>query len=84
MEFTTALGLAAASCSVLSFLPQVLKIWKTRHTADLSIMTFIILFIGSIFWFTYGMILRDIPICIANGLITVLMILILILKIKYG
>lgn len=84
MKFITILGLIAAFFSTASFLPQALKIWKTKHTKDLSLMTFIMLFVGSILWFTYGLILQDIPISVANGIIIILLIFIMIFKIKYG
>ncbi|MFH0888233.1 MAG: SemiSWEET transporter [Planctomycetota bacterium] len=84
MKFITVLGLIAAFFSTASFLPQALKIWKTKHTKDLSLMTFIMLFVGSILWFTYGLILQDIPISVANGIIIILLIFIMIFKIKYG
>jgi len=84
MKFVTALGFVAAFFSTMSFFPQVLKIWKTKHTKDLSLVTFIMLFVGAIFWFIYGVILKEAPIYLANGVIGFLLVSILVMKIKYG
>ncbi|MBI4712614.1 MAG: SemiSWEET transporter, partial [Planctomycetes bacterium] len=67
------LGLVAAAFSTGSFLPQVIRSWKTKRTHDLSLITLLMLFVGSILWFTYGIILKDIPIIVANGIINILL-----------
>ncbi len=83
MNWTTWLGLVAAVCTTTSFLPQAIKIIRTRHTKDLSLWMYLILTIGSFLWFTYGILLQDIPLIAANGITFLLTATILILKIKY-
>jgi len=83
MNWITWLGLVAAVCTTSSFLPQAIKIIRTRHTKDLSLWMYLILTIGSFLWFTYGILLHDIPLIMANGITFLLTATILILKIKY-
>ncbi len=49
-------------------LPQIYKIYKTKSAKDLSIITYIILTIGSIVWVLYGIEIMNIPILTMNGL----------------
>ncbi|ODS42250.1 MAG: hypothetical protein MSIBF_02630 [Candidatus Altiarchaeales archaeon IMC4] len=84
MDWTTIIGMAAAACTVLSFVPQLMKALKTRHTKDLSLLTYVIMTFGILLWLGYGIITEDMPIIIANGLILLLSASILVLKIKHG
>ncbi|MBI5886251.1 MAG: SemiSWEET transporter [Deltaproteobacteria bacterium] len=84
MELTTLLGFAAGTLTTVSFLPQVIKAWKTRHTGDISGYMFIMLVLGIALWMAYGIILRDIPIIAANGVSFVLCAVILYFKARFG
>ena len=83
MNWITWLGLVAAICTTTSFLPQAIRIIRTRHTKDLSLWMYLILTIGSFLWFTYGILLNDIPLIAANGITFLLTATILVLKLKY-
>jgi MtN3 and saliva related transmembrane protein len=50
----TFLGLTAAFCSTVAFLPQVVKTWKSRSTADISLSMYLVLVLGIILWLAYG------------------------------
>lgn len=80
----TLLGLAAALLTTAAFVPQAVKIIRTRHTKDLSLWMYILLNIGLVLWLTYGFILRDPALILANGVTLLLTLTILILKIKNG
>jgi MtN3 and saliva related transmembrane protein len=60
------LGLAAACCTTLAFVPQVMKAWKSRSTADISLGMFLIMCVGIVLWLVYGGIGGDVPLIIAN------------------
>ncbi|MGD1075695.1 MAG: SemiSWEET transporter [Thermodesulfovibrionales bacterium] len=83
-DWITTIGLLAAACTTLSYLPQVVKIIRTKHTKDISLLMYLILGTGLFLWFVYGLLLRDLPILIANGITFVLSLGVLILKMKYG
>lgn len=84
MEWTLMLGLLAASCTIISFLPQAIKSIRTRHTKDISLPMYIVMVTGLLLWLAYGIALNNPPIIIANALTSVFAGIILALKIKYG
>jgi MtN3 and saliva related transmembrane protein len=54
MDFTTFVGLVAASCTTASYYPQLKKCWKTRSAGDLSLKMFLTLGAGVALWVVYG------------------------------
>ena len=80
----TLLGLAAAFLTTLAFVPQAVKIIRTRHTKDISLWMYILLNIGLVLWLTYGVLLRDPALILANSVTFIPTFTILILKIKNG
>ncbi|NJL83345.1 MAG: SemiSWEET transporter [Chloroflexaceae bacterium] len=67
MEFKTLLGLIAGTLTTLSFVPQVLKTWKTRSTKDISLTMFSLFCTGVLLWIIYGISTQDAPVVIANS-----------------
>ncbi|PIS17513.1 MAG: hypothetical protein COT59_00200 [Candidatus Nealsonbacteria bacterium CG09_land_8_20_14_0_10_42_14] len=65
-------------------MPQVIKIIKTKGTKDISLLMYTILTTGFFFWLTYGLIIKDIPIILANTISFSLALTVLIFKIKHG
>lgn len=84
MNLTTTIGLLAAVGTTSAFIPQVIQIIKTHDTKGVSLVMYIIFTLGIILWLTYGMLLNDIPIIVANTITLILAITILFLKIKNG
>ena len=77
-------GYAAAVCTTLAFVPQVLKAWRSRHTADISLAMFLIFVLGISLWLVYGLALGDPALIGANSVTLVLAGTILYLKLRYG
>jgi MtN3 and saliva related transmembrane protein len=61
------LGYAAGSVTVLSFLPQVIRAWRTRQTRDLSMGMFALLVLSGVLWMLYGAVTRDWPVVVTNA-----------------
>jgi MtN3 and saliva related transmembrane protein len=78
------IGLAAAFCTTVAYLPQVIRTWRTRATKDLSLPTFLILTAGIFLWLVYGVAIGDLPLILANGTTLVLSGTILFFKLRYG
>ena len=78
----TVVGVAAAVLSVVSFVPQAWKIWKTRDAQGLS--TKMCVFNTSAFalWTTYGALLHAWPIIAPNAICFVLAGFILTMKLR--
>ena len=80
----TLIGLGAAFCTTIAFLPQAIKTWRTRSTEDISLGMFLTFSIGTLLWLIYGLLLHDIPLIAANGITLVLALTILGFKIRHG
>jgi len=53
------IGITAGLLSTICFIPQIYKIHKSNKTSDLSLITFIILFIAVFLWFIYGLLIKS-------------------------
>ena len=84
MDAFTIIGLVAAICTTISFVPQAIRTIKTKHTKDLSLATYLIFTIGIFLWLVYGILVQDLPLIIANIITFLFALTILILKIKYN
>lgn len=84
VNLTTLIGLIAGICTTGSLLPQVIKIFRTGQARDISLLMYILLGIGIALWLTYGIMLHDMPIILANVTSLLLTASILVMKIKHG
>ena len=82
MNLVSLLGYAAATCTTVAFVPQVVRIWKTRSTKDISLGMFIVLTAGVLMWLIYGIIIHDHPLAVANAVTLVLSVTILVMKLR--
>jgi len=76
-------GLIAGICTTIAFLPQIIKILKTRHVKDISLWMYVIMTSGIFLWMVYGILLGRVPIILANGISFVLCLTVVITKIRY-
>jgi MtN3 and saliva related transmembrane protein len=83
MDAVNILGLMAGSLTTIAFIPQVIKIWKTRSARDISIIMFLLFSTGVLLWLLYGIALGAAPVIIANGITLVLALAVLILKFRF-
>ena len=83
-EFITSyIGFFAAFCTTIAFLPQAIKVFKSKSTKDISLYMFIIFTVGVLSWLIYGFVINDMPIILANAVTLILSFFILIYKIRY-
>ncbi|OGZ60325.1 MAG: hypothetical protein A3F94_00815 [Candidatus Spechtbacteria bacterium RIFCSPLOWO2_12_FULL_38_22] len=83
MNFVTVIGLVAGGLTTFAMLPQLIKILKTKSTKDISLLLFIMAFLGVILWLVYGFLINDVPVMVGNGISLLLVGSVLILKLKY-
>lgn len=76
------IGLIAAVCTTFAFIPQVIKVWKTKQTMDLSLRMYSIMFIGILLWLVYGIRIDSLSIILANVVTAILVGTILVYIIK--
>ena len=84
MNWITVMGFIAGMCTTSAFLPQVVKIFRTRKTEDISLFMYIILTTGILLWVIYGSLIGDIPLVLANGITFIFASSILVLKLRHG
>jgi MtN3 and saliva related transmembrane protein len=72
------IGFIAAVCTTFAFLPQVIMVWKTKQTKDLSLRMYTIMFIGLCLWFVYGLRINSLSIVLANIVTGILVFTILV------
>jgi MtN3 and saliva related transmembrane protein len=77
------LGYVAGVLTVLSFLPQVIRAWRTRQTRDLSLSSFAILITAGTLWMVYGAMSRDWPVIATNAGMVTLNLALATAKIRY-
>ena len=63
----THIGLVAGFLTSIAVIPQVVRTYRTRHARDISIWQPLLLDIGMILWLIYGIILKDLPLILANA-----------------
>jgi MtN3 and saliva related transmembrane protein len=62
----TYLGFLAGTVTSISVIPQIVKAYKSRHVRDISIWQPVLLNLGMCLWLSYGIIIGDIPLILAN------------------
>ena len=83
MSTTTMLGFLAGLLTTISFLPQVVKTWKSRSASDLSLGMLFVFSVGVICWLVYGLLLQEMPMILWNAVTLFLVLIILIMKLKF-
>lgn len=77
------LGHLAGFCTTAAFLPQVLKVWRSRSVRDISLAMYALFVTGLLLWTAYGWVLGAWPIVVANGLTLLLAGSVLVMKLRF-
>ena len=77
------IGFFAAFCTTIAFVPQAIKVYKSKSTKDISLYMFIIFTVGVLSWLLYGIIISNLPVILANAATLALSLFILIYKLRY-
>ena len=82
--FWESIGFIAAFLTMFGFLPQVIKIYKSKSVNDLSLLAIVQFMIGIFLWLVYGVHLKNFVIILANSVTFVILIAALVLFLKYS
>lgn len=77
-------GLVAGTLTTFSFVPQALKVWRTRSTRDISLVMFALLLTGTGLWLAYGLLTGSLALILANGITLTLVGWIGWFKLRFG
>ncbi|MAW96810.1 MULTISPECIES: SemiSWEET family sugar transporter [unclassified Leeuwenhoekiella] len=83
-DFIEILGLVAAVLTTSAFAPQVYHTYKTKDVSGLSLPMYFIFLSGLLLWILYGVQTGSIAVIAANVVTSGLVIVLIVLKIKYG
>jgi MtN3 and saliva related transmembrane protein len=77
------LGYVAGAVTVASFLPQVVRAWRTRQTRDLSLSSLALLITAGSLWILYGALSNDWPVIATNAGMVGLLVLLAAAKVRF-
>jgi MtN3 and saliva related transmembrane protein len=83
MDYISIIGLAAAAMGGVSLFPQLFKVLRTKSTKDISLGMISIFSVSIFLWLVYGILLKNLPIIIANFFGLIQAVILLLCKIKY-
>lgn len=83
MDYVSVIGFAAAILTTIAFVPQVVRVWRSRSTRDISLPMFLVLALGIVLWLIYGALIGDLPLIVANVVTLILVLMILFFKLRY-
>ena len=68
----------------MTFLPQVIKIWKTRSAKDISLLMLLLLIVGVLAWLMYGILVMDAAIIYTNSMVLAMSLILLYFKWRFN
>ncbi|HZY63481.1 MAG TPA: SemiSWEET transporter [Edaphobacter sp.] len=77
------IGYVAATCTTVSFLPQLIRVLRLRSAREISLGMFSIFSTGTALWMAYGALVHSKPVFAANTVTLVLAGSILVLKLRF-
>ncbi len=78
------IGVLAGTLTTASFVPQVVKAWRTRSLADFSLSMLLTVALGVALWVVYGVMIGGAPIVIFNAVTLALALALLAMKLRFG
>ena len=78
------IGIVAATLTTLCWVPQAIKVIRTRHTRDLSLIAQVAFAAGVLLWLVYGALIGSWPLIVANAITLAMATTIVLLKFRYG
>ena len=77
------IGSIAAVLTTFAFLPQVIKVIKTKDTESIAFGMNLMQVLGIALWLAHGLVIQDLPLILANSVSFILSGTILVYKIRY-
>ena len=84
MDFWHLIGSLAAILTMFSFLPQIIKTYKSKSARDVSLVTLFQLSLGVTLWMIYGVYLKNMIIIVANAVTLTTLIVLVFFYFNYG
>jgi len=78
------LGFAAGAITTISFLPQVIRVFRLKSAREISMLFTTLLLLGLIAWLAYGILRGLTPVIVSNAVAAAFVAPLLYAKLKYG
>ena len=66
MIFWFSVGIVAAVLTMFGFIPQIIRMYRTRSVKDISVLTLVQFTLGVALWAVYGVFINDLIVIGAN------------------
>jgi MtN3 and saliva related transmembrane protein len=76
-------GYVAAICTTISFVPQLIRVYRLKSAHEISLTMFLVYSFGVFLWLLYGIFIGSLPVIVSNVFSVALSSAILVLKIRY-
>jgi MtN3 and saliva related transmembrane protein len=83
-DLTPAIGFIAAILTTVAFVPQVIRVWRSRSAADISLGMYTLFTLGVALWLVYGILIYSWPVIAANFITLLLAGTMLVMKVRFG
>lgn len=83
LSMTDIVGTLAALCSMASFTPQIIKIWREKDATSVSLRMYVVTVTGFALWIAYGVLIGSWPVAASNVVCLALSAAILALKWRF-
>lgn len=78
------IGFIAAFLTTFGFVPQVIRVTKTKDTTSISLGMYLMSVTGMLLWLTHGLVIQDMALVAANIISATLSGIILYYKLRYN
>jgi MtN3 and saliva related transmembrane protein len=82
-EAVELIGMIAGSLTTLAYVPQVVKVWRSRSARDISLGMFLLMNAGILLWLIYGLLIGSPGLIAANAVTLGLTAAVLVAKLKF-
>lgn len=77
------IGYAAGSMAMISFLPQVIKTFRTKKAGDISIFMLVLTLTTNFLYILYGLILKLYPVIIMLSVLSCIVLIQIVLTVRF-
>lgn len=82
MGYAASIGMLAAFLTTAAFVPQVVRVMRTRDTRAISLWMYLMFSFGVALWCIYGLLLGLWPVVLANAITLLLALVVILYKLR--
>ena len=83
ISLTDTIGFISAALTTVAFIPQVVRVWKTRSARDVSLGMYALFNSGVAMWLCYGLLIESWPVIAANSITLLLAGAVMVMKLNF-